>query len=44
MFKSVSLGAVALTFLSQDAQAVKSSYRPTKGSTPWYKQPLGPTW
>ena len=42
MFKSVPMGLAALTFLSQDAQAVK--YRPIKGTVPWHKPAEPSSW
>ena len=38
------MGLVALTFLSEDVQAAKAKYRPTPGSTPWYKMAKESTW
>jgi len=42
MFKSIPMGLCALTFLSEDAQAVKM--RPYPGTAPWYKTAKQSTW
>jgi len=44
MFKSVPVGLVALTFLSQDVMASKSTYRPKAEQAPWYKTASSSTW
>ena len=44
MFKSVPVGLVALTFLSEDVMASKATYRPTVEQAPWYKTASKSTW
>ena len=46
MFKSAQVGS-ALLFLSQEAKATKTSYRPIAGTAPWSKsgeETTGPSW
>lgn len=44
MFKSIPVGLVALTFLSEDVMASKAAFRPTKEQAPWYKTASKSTW
>ena len=37
------MGLVALTFLSQDAQASTIKFRPYAGTAPWDSKPTSPT-
>jgi hypothetical protein len=44
MFKSTTVGIVALTMLSSEVQAMKSKYRPVPGSNPWHKEVTKTSW
>ena len=44
MFKSSTMGIVALTMLSSEVQAMKSHYRPVVGSNPWHKDASKTSW
>ena len=44
MFKSIPVGLVALSFLSEEVKASKTTFRPTVEQAPWYKTAKKSTW
>jgi len=44
MFSKTSVGIAALTFLSEEARAMKLRYRPLPGTAPWDKEVPANSW